>query len=504
MNFELIEAFSQNKDELILSFLNGREEFHIKALLSTQFACLTFPEEFARARKNSINLFPEILELKVTGIHQFKNERSFSILFEKGFQLLFKMHGKRSNIILYRDGQQVTLFNSQMKFDLSLNIKNLDRHINQSKENFLKNGIDIYPTFDKNTKHSLALSGFNEEKTAENYQIVQQILKEMERDIYIFTEKEGEIPKLSLFPPATQDTLTVKNTSDPIKASNEFYYQYTKIFFLTKEQDHLIRLLNKKIKQSNNYLKKTFDKLQHIEDTARHKELADILMANIHQIPANKSNVVLFDFYKNEEIKIKIKKDLSPQKNAEIYYRKSKNQKIEIDKLYENLQTKESEKSKLEALLAQISTIESLKDLRKFAKQNKLIQHHSQQEEVETFKKYTIDEWVILIGRNAKNNDLLTQKFAHKDDLWLHAKDVSGSHVIIKNLPGKEFPKNVIEKAAQLAAYYSKRKNDSLCPVIFTPKKYVRKPKGMIAGQVIVDREEVVLVEPLSLKEIPN
>jgi predicted ribosome quality control (RQC) complex YloA/Tae2 family protein len=68
--------------------------------------------------------------------------------------------------------------------------------------------------------------------------------------------------------------------------------------------------------------------------------------------------------------------------------------------------------------------------------------------------------------------------------------------VIIKNQPGKKFPSTVIERAAELAAFYSKRKTDSLCPVIVTPKKYVRKLKGMPEGAVIVDKEDVVMVVP--------
>ncbi len=97
---------------------------------------------------------------------------------------------------------------------------------------------------------------------------------------------------------------------------------------------------------------------------------------------------------------------------------------------------------------------------------------------------------------NAQRNDELTLKYAYKEDLWLHAKDVPGSHVIIKHQSGKNFPKDVIERAAQLAAYYSKRKTDTLCPVAVTPKKYVRKRKGDPAGMVVVEREEVVMVEP--------
>ena len=98
-----------------------------------------------------------------------------------------------------------------------------------------------------------------------------------------------------------------------------------------------------------------------------------------------------------------------------------------------------------------------------------------------------------MVGKSAKNNDLLTQKYTYKEDLWLHAKDVAGSHVVVKYQAGKTFPETVIEKAAQLAGWYSKRKNDSLCPVLYTPKKFVRKPKGAEPGEVIVEREKVIL-----------
>jgi predicted ribosome quality control (RQC) complex YloA/Tae2 family protein len=86
--------------------------------------------------------------------------------------------------------------------------------------------------------------------------------------------------------------------------------------------------------------------------------------------------------------------------------------------------------------------------------------------------------------------------------LWLHAKDVSGSHVIIKYQAGKNFPEPVIERAAGLAAFFSKLRTDSLCPVIVTPKKYVRKPKGLPEGAVVVDREKVLMVVPIPWKEI--
>ena len=76
------------------------------------------------------------------------------------------------------------------------------------------------------------------------------------------------------------------------------------------------------------YLTKTSAKLEDVENNSRHQEIADILMANLHNIKPNASEATLFDFYKNEQLTIKLKKDLSPQKNAEYLYRKAKNQKI--------------------------------------------------------------------------------------------------------------------------------------------------------------------------------
>src|SRR5258708_38170770 len=99
-------------------------------------------------------------------------------------------------------------------------------------------------------------------------------------------------------------------------------------------------------------------------------------------------------------------------------------------------------------------------------------------------------------GKKEGKKDTLTLHHAFKEDLWLHAKDVAGYHVLIKHQAGKPFPKDVIERAAELAAYYSKRKNESLCPVAVTPKKFVRKRKGDPVGAVVVERENVIMVTP--------
>jgi predicted ribosome quality control (RQC) complex YloA/Tae2 family protein len=149
----------------------------------------------------------------------------------------------------------------------------------------------------------------------------------------------------------------------------------------------------------------------------------------------------------------------------------------------------------MEKQLDQVRKAESLKDLAEFTKTNPAKEKAKDAEPL-PYHEFIFKGYKIWVGRNAESNDILTLKLSYKEDLWLHAKDVSGSHVLIKHQAGKNFPKDVIERAAELAAYNSKRKNDSLCPVVVTPKKFVRKRKGDPAGAVVVEREEVVMVVP--------
>ena len=123
-------------------------------------------------------------------------------------------------------------------------------------------------------------------------------------------------------------------------------------------------------------------------------------------------------------------------------------------------------------------------------------------QQVIPFRTMKVGDYEILIGKSAQSNDELL-RYADKEDVWLHARGVSGSHVIIRKKGKLPVPKEVIARAAQLAAWYSKGKNASLLPVIYTLRKFVRKPKGAAPGAVVCDREEVIMVEPkeLSSKE---
>jgi predicted ribosome quality control (RQC) complex YloA/Tae2 family protein len=217
----------------------------------------------------------------------------------------------------------------------------------------------------------------------------------------------------------------------------------------------------------------------------------------LHLIPEGAKSVELEDFYHGGRVTIKLNPQLSGPENAENYYRKAKNFSKEIAQWESTVARKKAEIEELSIQLQGVEKAQVRKELKPYLAYLQVQNAGKAASEDLPFKQFNYAGWTIWVGKNAKNNDLLTLKYAKKFDIWLHARDVSGSHVIIRNPNQKTVPKQVIEKAAELAAHFSKRATESLCPVIVTAKKYVRKTKDLLPGQVIVDREEeVVLVRP--------
>ncbi|MBC8109670.1 MAG: DUF814 domain-containing protein [Verrucomicrobia bacterium] len=493
-NCILETCFSQEKDELVLgfSFPASEQEFYIKAVLQPDLATLVFMEEFSRAKRNSVGLFKQVIGKKVLEVIQYDNERAFGILFEADFLLVFKLFGNRSNLLLFEGNTFLEMFNNKLGADAQINPENLSRQLDISFKAFGKNDYNIQktvPTLGKIALHYLESQRFINE--SDKWTAVLQLFADWENPIFYITII-NQIPALSLLPIGEIQF----QTQDAVEACNAFYNTFARVNFFEKEQQIALRKLEKHKTQTENYLLKTYQKLSELENESRNEQTANILMANLHQIPENTETVELYDFYHDKIITIKLKKSLSPQKNAETFYRKSKNEKIEITKIQENIAAKEAELQNIEVHQQEINTFEDLRTLRKYLKEHQLTISKISENPREIFKKYNFMGFDVLVGRNAKNNDVLTQKFAYKEDLWLHAKDVAGSHVIIKYQSGKTFPEPVIEKAAQLAAFYSKRRTDSLCPVIVTPKKFVRKTKDLAEGQVIVEKEDILLVVP--------
>jgi len=493
--FSLVSCFSQSKDELILEFNNAQRSFFLKASLTSEFSCLSFPEVFNRARKNSIDLFNDALIKKVIGVRQFENERCFSVLLENDFQLLFKMHGNRANVLLVENNIAKEIFRNHLTADFEIEVTDLDRQIDWSKEAFISNLTDLsklYFTFGKEVWEYQKAQGFDTLSQEQKWLSIQNVIRQLNQPEYFISERNDKLI-FSLLP----SEKVIKKFTSSIEAINDFFNRFTSENAFRSEKGSALKQLRDKLAAGLSYVEKNKLKLQELKNDHHYQHWADLLMANLHRIKTGDEKIEVENFYdENKPLEIKLKKEFSGQKNAEVFYRKGKNQQIEIQKLREAIDKKEKEISTLEKALAETEAIDELKSLLKKAGDQSTLSKKEQDSSSLPFHEFIFKGYKIWVGRNAEANDKLTLKYSFKEDLWLHAKDVAGSHVLIKHQAGKNFPKDVIERAAELAAYNSKRKTESLCAVIFTPKKFVRKRKGDPAGAVVVEREEVILVEP--------
>ncbi|MCX2739881.1 NFACT RNA binding domain-containing protein [Pontibacter anaerobius] len=496
VGMQVVTAFSQNKAELILGFTREQEELYIRAQLGSHFTSLSFPTAFKRARANTIELLQEMQGQTVEDVVQHQNERSFYLLLSGGYLLLFKMFGNRSNIVLYQHGEALRLFLKKFPSDAELDPLQMDRPLLQNFAAFAAadgNLRKVYPTFGDVPALYLEERGYSQATLVEKWELVQSMLDVLEApEVYYIIRLKGKL-RLSLLPLGE----VVYTYPDPLEASNQFTRLYLSETGFKRQYEQAQQQLERKRHVTNTVMEQSEEKLQELRNNRSYSQTADVIMANLTNIPPRASEVELYDFYTDQNRTYTLKQNETPQKFAERLYRKAKNQHMEVRQLEEKVERKLEELIVLEDALQTLAEVENYKQLKVYLREYSHLLGSKQQEQVQIpFRVFESEGFKILVGKSSQNNDELTQRHTYKEDMWLHAKDVSGSHVVVKHQAGKTIPNTVLEKAAQLAAYYSKRKTDSLCPVIYTPKKWVRKPKGAPAGAVVVEREKVLLVKP--------
>jgi hypothetical protein len=497
----LVSCFSQNKDELIMSFEDEEETVFLRANLLPGISCLSLVPDFKRGKRNTISLFEPAIGNRVSTVQVCSYERAFFLHFESGAKILFKLFGNKSNILWYSQEAELPelLFRNLLREDWELKISELSKNIELEFNRFQAlegNAAQFLPTLGKIPRNWLKGKGYIEASIQERWQLMQELLDMLDAPFYSIIKEEGQYV-LSLLP----EENSLFQTTDPIIATNELFKYLVVIQSFEKEKQKWVRTFEEQQKRTTAYLQKTSEKLESLQKEPPLSQLADVIMANLYQIPKGAQTVELFNFYTGQNQTIPLKQGQTPQKQAENLYRKSKNRKLEIEQLEENLQAKRLQALQTESWLSELSEINDFRGIKSFLKQHKLTDISSNQEETVPYKRFEIEGFEVLVGKSSKANDELLRRFAWKEDLWLHAKDVPGSHVLLKYRSGINFPKTVIERAAAYAAYYSKNRNDTLAAVMYTPAKYVRKVKGAAPGAVMVDKEKVILVPPQGPQE---
>ncbi|GAA4383180.1 NFACT RNA binding domain-containing protein [Hymenobacter koreensis] len=494
--YRVVTCFSQEKDELVIGLTNGQAEFWLKAQLAGSQPLLSLPESFHRARQNSVDLLPDLLGRTIATVGVLPHDRVLRFLFLDGAGLWLKLFGPRPNAVFRpRPEAPAQLFQQRVTDDATLGQGPPAVAPTQEELAAHPDPVRLFPTFGDVPRHWLRDHGYEAAAQPQRLRLVHQVLALLETPAAFYVVQHEGRTRLTLLPVGdVEQTLP----PDPIAALRAFVPLLLGRRAYETELRQLRQTLDKRADEATTSAAHARKRLYALEHGASYRQTADLIMANLHQIPAGAAQVEVLDFYNADQPRlIKLKATETPQRTAQNLYRKAKNQQLETRELTERADRRETEALWCLERLEELPALQDLRSLRAWRKQHGLDPATQAKAATELpFKVFEDGGFTILVGRNAQNNDLLTQRYAHKDDLWLHAKDVTGSHVVIKQRPGHAVPEAVVERAAQLAAWYSRRQNDSLCPVTVTPKKFVRKPKGAIAGQVVVERERVVLVVP--------
>ena len=323
-------------------------------------------------------------------------------------------------------------------------------------------------------------------------------------------EEQGKLQFTCLYPTRLPSSVRVEKRALLVDSIYDYSDRQNIYSAFERKKKHINRII-KKIKKSStkkrDILHKEFMETESAQDLERK---GHTLLANLGHIEKYSKRVCLMDVFEDSKkimIEYKFEDDQTPSEHAERLLKFSKKLKRRrkvlpslISKLDEEIVELESYEKLLDSenpnldKLTYWLTEKGYMDL----KNNVGNEHKRRADNSASPRKYLTDDgWMIMAGKNNKENDILTHRVAAQNDFWFHAHGYSGSHVILKRDGRKDEPSKLsIEQAAAVAAFWSKGKTAKKVPVVYTLKKYVNKPKGGAPGQAILKREKTIVVQP--------
>lgn len=345
---------------------------------------------------------------------------------------------------------------------------------------------------------------------------LQQIFQGLGRDTA--TELSGRLTADKLktfrafFASPTQPSLTEKSFSALLfsdsktqmstlsKLLDTFYKDKAERDRVNQQASELIRRVENELEKNRKKLGKQEEELLATENAEEFRQKGELLTTFLHQVPNDQDQVELDNYYTGEKIIISLDKALTPNQNAQRYfkrYQKLKEAVKHLTSLIEETRTTILYLESVETALAQASLTE-IAEIREELIQTGFIRRR-QREKIQKRQKpekylATDGQTIILVGRNNLQNDELTFKMAKKDELWFHAKDIPGSHVVIT---GNLQPSDEVKTdAAELAAYFSKARLSNLVQVDMIEIKKLNKPTGGKPGFVTYTGQKTLRVTP--------
>jgi predicted ribosome quality control (RQC) complex YloA/Tae2 family protein len=503
----VLEIYTQERDKLFINVPNDSGgSFHVIISTNPQLSFITTKNEHHKARKNVKMFFEHFLPDTIENVQIAVGDRIIKISLSLS-EIYFVIRGAGTNVFLIDKNSDLHCFkkiddvkSEPIKKELlgleftndPTVIKNL--FMDKSKEEIIKK----YKFVDKDILREI------EKRSGEWNENLQKIIDEIcFSDIAI--EMNENLPKPVFVPSTFSYSEDAFIFHDYFSAINKYFSLFYSIGKDKQIKAELERFLEKELERTSNKLNDIKTRIENGSKDEKYFTEANLLLSNIYLIKKGMKEIEINDDLKNQAVRIKLDEKLSPQQNIDNLFEKARSEKINFQKSKELFEKLEKDYLKLIGLQKRISETESLEDLLNIKKELKLKmethKYEGNKDSLFNFRHFIIEgKYHLFVGKDSKNNDLLTTKFAKQNDFWFHARAASGSHAVLRVENTKEaIPKNILKKAASVAAFYSKSKTSKLAPVSYTFKKYVVKKKDLNPGQVILLKEDVLLVTP----EIP-
>ena len=291
------------------------------------------------------------------------------------------------------------------------------------------------------------------------------------------------------------------------EAAEAFYLKKSSMHSLKQKSSDLMKFVNNNLERCLKKLQIENETLEKAKNKDKFKIYGDLITANIYRIEQGMKHIECENFYSEngETVKIPLKDDLTPAKNAQRYYTKYTKEKTaeEVTKKQKELNLKEIDY--LESVKESIELAESGLEIglirQELTEQGYLKQRGSKKNNkkkpLPTPMHFVSDDgYDIYVGKNNSQNDYVTLKLSRSTDIWFHTKNIHGSHAIVRTPDAMEVPDRTYLQAASLAAYYSKARNSKSVPVDYTEVKNVKKPAGAKPGMVIYVDYNTIYTDP--------
>ena len=517
---ELVECFTQDKGVLIMIFFDGKREHVVEFSTNPNIDSLYIRKSFARARKNTLDLFPSIKNKTLHRVILMENERIVRFHFDHISIYFFLFGGSRNNCFIVKNRKILDSFKDATKhigndFDIekgnTLSINDLPREMGIEAA-LSKCDLLLGKHYAKEVCTRLQIApkkSINDFSQAEFELVInsaEQLRAEcLESTKYYLYQTEKKDWLLSLIPLQRNLELTEDYTSISEAIQSRIINTFRDRSF-SALYNELSTLLSRDLDK----IEVNLSHIQHSEKTKERAEIyrkwADLLIAQPNTKMKQGEKCDISDWEGNL-ISIPLDPKLSLIQNSEKYYDKASKALQSIKERERLLPRMMDRKEKLESIRTLLHKAQSVKELtnikKKVAGFMGVRMNTENQNKESRFKTFDLGEgYILYVGKNAANNDELTMKFAKPNDLWFHARGAGGSHVVLRLDKGAKPGKHIMEKAASLTAYYSQQRRAKMTPVAYTYKKYVRKPKGANPGTVVLSKEDVIMARPKSPEDI--